>query len=130
MTNTRQDDIYMHAHGFCNIFAIYASKIKKLECHAIIRYSDETIDDIGEGFPILIHAFLKVNDKLGFDAYGFRSIEKIYNDYGEPDDYTYHLIEDAYDFLCEKSTRDCFGTLSPYQINKLTIPLIKSYFLK
>lgn len=130
MANTRQENINMHAHGFCNIFAIYASKIKKLECHAIIRYSDETIDDIGEGFPILIHAFLKINDKLGFDAYGFRSIEKIYNDYGEPDGYTYFLIEDAYDFLCEKSTRDCFGTLSPFQINKWTIPLIKSYFLK
>ena len=129
MSYTRQDIIDIHAHGFCNIFAIYASKLKKLECQAIVRYSDETVDDIGEGFPILIHAFLKVNDKLGFDAYGFRSIEKIYNDYGEPDDYTYHLIEDAYDFLRQKSTRNCFGLLSAHQIRDWTIPLVTSYFI-
>jgi len=129
MSYTRQDIIDIHAHGFCNIFAIYASKLKKLECHAIVRYSDETVDDIGEGFPILIHAFLKVNDKLGFDAYGFRSIAKIYDDYGEPDDYTYHLIEDAYNFLRQKSTRNCFGLLSAHQIRDWTIPLVKSYFI-
>lgn len=129
MAYTRQDIIDVHAHGFCNIFAIYASKLKKLECHAIVRYSDETVDDIGEGFPILIHAFLKINDKLGFDAYGFRSIEKIYDDYGKPDGYTYHLIEDAYDFLRKKSTRNCFGLLSAHQIRDWTIPLVKSYFI-
>ena len=129
MRQNLQEMIDLHGHGFCNIFALYAAKMKKLECNAIIRYSDETMDDIGEGFPILIHAFVRLNDKMGFDAYGVRSIEKIYLEYGEPDGYTYHLIENAYDFLEEKSTRDCFGTLSPYQIQAWTIPLIRHYFL-
>lgn len=129
MRQNLQEIIDMHGHGFCNIFALYTAKMKKIECNAIIRYSDETLDDIGEGFPILIHAFLKINDKMGFDAYGVRSIEKIYLDYGEPDGYIYHLIENAYDFLEEKSTENCFGTLSPHKIQTCTLPLIRHYFL-
>lgn len=129
MKQSLQELIDMHGHGFCNIFALYAAKMKKLECNAIIRYSDETMDDIGEGFPILIHAFVKINDKMGLDAYGVRSIEKIYLDYGEPDGCIYHLIENAYDFLKEKSTENCFGTLSPHKIQTCTLPLIRHYFL-
>lgn len=129
MKQSLQELIDMHGHGFCNIFALYAAKMKKVECNAIIRYSDETVDDIGEGLPILIHAFVKLNNKMGFDAYGVRSIEQIYLDYGEPDGYTYHLIENAYDFLEEKSTENCFGALSPYKIQTCTLPLIRHYFL-
>ena len=131
MRYNHQDAMHMHLHGFCNVFAIIASKMKNMECYAIIRYCEpDNKYGLIEGEPILIHAFLKVNDKIGFDAKGFRPIEQIYDDYQTPDDYTCFLITDAYEFLKEKSTPHCFGMLNEYNIQWRTIPLIKYYFLQ
>lgn len=128
MEKSRQELIDFHAYGFCNIFAIQASLLKNLRCEAIIRYSTEE-DEIGEGYPMLIHAYCKINESLAFDAYGVRSIESIYRDYGEPDGYIYHLVEDAFEYLKAKSTSACFGELEVWQINAWTLPLIKSYLI-